>query len=431
MIEDIVPPKQAGRQPGPSGPDTHSDQGQISSQDNNTVQPVAQKGVLPLEPTLNNQQNSTLPQSSEISSSKPTLPSKKPFWKKRKFIIAVLVVLVLAGAVTALMLKKDPPVTQKTAVQQKTAPAPQPTVITSPLSGVPVSAGLEKRPVTAIMLENSLDARPQSGLRDAGVVFEAIAEGGITRFLALYQEGQPTYIGPVRSLRPYYLDWAAPFDAPIAHVGGSLDSLNQIRNPGEGLKDLDQFTNPGTFRRIPQRVAPHNVYTGFDHLNVLLHAKGFNSSSFKPFDRKKEQPSPAAPFKKINFTLSGFYYNVHYDYDPAANTYLRSEGGKPHVDTTSAADPSPYQLRPKVVMALVMPYSYGAANDGFRSTYNTYGSGKLFLFQDGTSTEGTWTKPNRKTQFSFTDATGKPLTLNPGQTWITIVSAPTGVTAGP
>jgi hypothetical protein len=104
------------------------------------------------------------------------------------------------------------------------------------------------------MIENSPDARPQSGLQDAGVVVEAIAEGGITRFLTLFQESQPQYIGPVRSLRPYYIDFAAPFQAGIAHVGGSPEALSRVRNGS--YRDLDQFFNSAYFSRISARPAP-------------------------------------------------------------------------------------------------------------------------------------------------------------------------------
>ena len=107
------------------------------------------------------------------------------------------------------------------------------------------------------MIENSPDARPQSGLKAAGVVYEAIAEGGITRFMALYQTSKPELIGPVRSLRMYYLDWFAPYSASIAHVGGSLNALTEARS-GK-YRDLDQFFNSQTYWRASDRYAPHNV----------------------------------------------------------------------------------------------------------------------------------------------------------------------------
>ncbi|HEY5695624.1 MAG TPA: DUF3048 domain-containing protein, partial [Candidatus Saccharimonadales bacterium] len=114
------------------------------------------------------------------------------------------------------------------AAKPKPKPAP---VYYSPLTGEKVAdQAATLMPVTAIMIENSPDARPQSGIKQAGVVFEAIAEGGITRFLTLHQQDKPQMIGPVRSLRMYYVDWLAPFNASVAHVGGSLFALNEVRN---------------------------------------------------------------------------------------------------------------------------------------------------------------------------------------------------------
>src|SRR5581483_7848643 len=140
-----------------------------------------------------------------------------------------------------------------------------PTTVASPLTGVQVAPALAARPVTGIMIENSDFARPQSGLQDAGVVYEAIAEAGITRFLALYQDSSPQYIGPVRSLRPYYIDFAAPFQASIVHVGGSPDALSEVKSGG--FRNLDEFYNGDYFTRISARDAPHNVYTSFAELD--------------------------------------------------------------------------------------------------------------------------------------------------------------------
>lgn len=314
------------------------------------------------------------------------------------------------------------PNAQGVVVTKKPAQAPKPTTEASRLTGVQVAPELNKRPVTGIMIENSPDARPQSGLNDAGVVYEAVAEGGITRFLALFQEAQPSYIGPVRSVRPYYLDFLMPFDASIAHVGGAPQALADIKS--FGVKDLDQFYNSAAYTRITQRYAPHNVYTSFANLDALNTSKGFISSSFTGFVRKKEAATPQPTAKSINFAISSLLYNVHYDYDAATNSYKRSEGGKPHTDEKSGA-----QLSPKVVIALVM--SRGIASDGQHTDYGDVGSGHMYVFQDGTLTEGTWSKADRRAQFSFTDASGKPLQLNPGQTWITLVDNTGSVTYAP
>lgn len=354
--------------------------------------------------------------------------AKKPwykfhFTKKQWIIVAIAGVLLIGGGVGAYFafFKKDKPAP----VVKKEAPKPEPpkpTTEPSTLTGLTVPLAINKLPVTGVMIENSPDARPQSGLKDAGVVFEAVAEGGITRFLALFQhDGVPDYIGPVRSVRPYYLDYVQGFDGAIAHVGGSPDALAQIKS--QGVKDLDQFYNSAAYRRVSNRYAPHNVYTSMANLLDLQKKKNF-SSTYTGFPRKAEKASAAPTAKTIDFDISSFLYNAHFDYDVTTNSYKRSEGGKPHVDEKGAA-----QLNPKVVVAIVVPK--GVASDGIHTTYQNIGAGKAYVFQDGTVTEGTWSKATAKTQISFKDAAGAAIALNPGQTWISLVDQPTDVVFKP
>jgi hypothetical protein len=298
----------------------------------------------------------------------------------------------------------------------KPKPKPPPTAA-SPLTGLAVDPALTKRPVTGIMIENSPDARPQSGLQDAGVVYEAIAEGGITRFLALFQESTPQYIGPVRSLRPYYIDFAAPFQASIVHVGGSPDALSEVRNGN--YRDLDQFFNGAYFTRISARPAPHNVYTSFAKLDALNQSKGYTSSLFTGWPRKADKKIAVPTAKTIDLSISSPLYYAHYDYDPATNTYLRSEGGAPHLNLVSSTDKGGVRLQPKVAIALVMDYSL--ASDGKHSVYGDTGNGTAYIFQDGGVTVGAWQKGDTTSQIEFQDASGQPLKLNAGQTWLTLV----------
>lgn len=327
--------------------------------------------------------------------------------------------LILVGAwltVYFLVIKESPEPISNTVTKVKAAPPPKPITVEAPLTGIQIDPSLAKRPVTGIMVENSLDARPQSGLQDAGVVYEAIAEGGITRFIGLFQDTRPQYIGPVRSLRPYYIDFATPWDASIAHVGGSPEALSQIRSGG---KDLDQFFNSGSYWRQSSRVAPHNVYTSFDKLDALNQAKGYATSAPKGWKHKKDAPLKTPTAKTIDIAISSFYFNSHYDYDAASNSYLRSEGGKPHIVTTSAADGKGQQLNPKIVIALVM--SYGIESDGHHSQYGVTGNGNVYIFQDGGVTQGTWSKADRASQFDFKDSAGNEIALNAGQAWVVAV----------
>jgi hypothetical protein len=297
------------------------------------------------------------------------------------------------------------------------------TTVPSTLTGVQVDPSTNLRPVTGIMIENSLDSRPQSGLGEAGVVFEAIAEGGITRFLALFQDTAPNSVGPVRSARPYYIQWALGFDATYAHVGGSPEALANIK--AWGVKDLDQFRNSSAYQRLSSREAPHNVYTGIPALNKLEASKGFTSSTYTGFARDlKEKPAKVPTAQTISLDISGPSYNVRYNYNPATNSYNRFMAGAPHVDANNNA-----QISPKVVIGLIT--SYGIQSDGKHSVYGVIGSGQASIFQNGTVQEVTWTKTDAKTQIKFTDANGAEVKLAPGKTWITALGSKADLTYAP
>ncbi|MDL2362773.1 MAG: DUF3048 domain-containing protein [Patescibacteria group bacterium] len=344
---------------------------------------------------------------------------------RKKWIIGSALVLLFSFMTGAVAFKFAPkPVAQaeKPAITVKKKVAPKPVPITSTLSGLPVDASVNQRHVTGVMIENSLAARPQSGLSQASVVFEAIAEGGITRFLALFQDTTPEDVGPIRSARPYYEQWALGFDAAYAHVGGSPAALANIKE--WGVKDLDQFANGGSYHRITSRPAPHNVYTSIAALQALEASKGYTTSTFTGFPRKPDAAVKQPNAKAITMNISGPAYNVHYDYNAATNSYGRVMAGVAHLDAAGNT-----QIAPKVVIGLIMPYSLEA--DGYHSAYNTIGTGAAYIFQDGIATIGQWNKAANNAQFTFTDAAGKPILLNPGQTWITALRGTNEITYTP
>ena len=303
---------------------------------------------------------------------------------------------------------------------------PPPAKFYSELTGLEVEEALSNRPVTSIMIENSIDARPQSSLSEAGIVFEAIAEGGITRFLALYQEAQPADIGPVRSARPYYVEWAAGFDAGYVHSGGSNEAIALIG--ALGVEDMDHGRNSSFFDRVSHRFAPHNVFTSMARLDQLRESRGFSTSSdFEGFARYRdgdEKPAGRDGATKIEFDISSFNYNTSYTYDTENNYYPRSMAGTAHVDNGNGS-----QVSPNVVVALIT--TFGKHADGVHSQYGVLGSGEVYVFQDGTIEKGTWEKVDKKEPLKFKKTNGEPLKLNPGRTWITAIQSGDRVTYTP
>ncbi len=335
--------------------------------------------------------------------------------KKLAIILGVAGVLVIGGgAVGAFYLFNQKPV-ENAQVAEIPAPEPEPEPIKyySPLTGSLVAnEDATKQAVTAVMIENSPSARPQSGIKDSGVVFEAVAEGGITRFLVVYQEQKPQLVGPVRSVRMYYVDWAAAFNASIAHIGGSAAALKEVRNGS--YRDIDQFFNASTYWRATDRYAPHNVYTSFEKLDALNAKKGYTTSAFTGFTRKDSSASTTPNATSVSVTVSSPNYNSTYTYNAQTNTYDRSLGGQPHLDREGG------QISPRVVIAMRVNQST-VLEDGYRTEINAIGSGTAYIFQDGTVQEVTWSKPSKTAQITFKDAEGKDVPLARGQTWITAV----------
>jgi hypothetical protein len=424
MIDDVRPPERRQRPkpkvieplPKPDRPSIH-ELAKAEDPTFETPEQVAVHDTPAAAPIIGHHENGD-----NKAAKHPWYKLQRPLSRRQKIIGAVIIV-VLAfgiGATWTLTHHKRAVIAQKPPKKATHKIVPQ--TIYSNLTGLPITdASLNSKPVTAVMVENSIDARPQSGLSQAGIVFEAVAEGGVTRFMALYQDTTPTNVGPIRSARPYYVQWAMGFDAAYAHVGGSPDALSDISS--WGVKDMNQFSNGGSYHRVSSRPAPHNVYTGIDTLNQLESKKGF-ASTYTPLARKKQAASKAPTASSIDLKLSGYTYDPHYDYNAATNSYNRSEAGQAQTDANTNT-----QLSPKVVVAIVVPEKQGAldSSGAYYSDYNPIGSGTAYIFQDGAVTTGQWNKASNSGTLTFTDSTGKPLPLNPGQTWITAVTSTSGV----
>ncbi len=359
-----------------------------------------------------------------ILDNSPPKSKKHKLWPptKKQLIIggSILAVILIVGGGLTYMALRHKPITANIPVAKapaKPKPKPASNTVASTLTGLQVPPADNNRPITAVMIENTTYARPQAGLSQAGVVFEALTEGGITRFMALFQDQLPTFVGPVRSARPYFIDWSMGFDAPYAHAGGSPQALSYIQS--QKVKNLDYMYYPNYYTRISSRPAPHNLYTNIVNL-VSLEAKlGWTSSTFTGWPRKADSPSKSPNATNINFNPSYSTYNVSYSYNAQTDSYERDEAGAAQTDANTGQ-----QLNPKVVIGLIVPWSQGSldSSGAYYSTYQDIGSGKAYVFQDGTLTVGQWSKSSPTAALTFTNSAGQPLKLNAGQTWITALA---------
>ena len=308
-------------------------------------------------------------------------------------------------------------------------------------------------PAYCIQTPNGTDgARPQAGLTQAGVIFEAIAESGITRFAAVYQNPSSAVIGPIRSLRIYYLQWDTPFDCTIVHAGGSGDALAAVAN---GYKDLSEdysYMYRGTYGGRLW----NNLFTTAADLEKYSSDHNYTSSNIKGFARLKPEESERARIdalaaEKLNITkpakgdtselkpavtnislnLGGWAdFNVKYQYDTASDKYLRSYGsGVAHEvynclnENLGERNPedvySLVQMAPSVVVAMVV--NERRASDNYHEDIDVIGTGDAYVFQNGTAVKGTWKKSSKDEQIAFLDGDGSEIRLAPGQTFVTAV----------
>lgn len=355
-----------------------------------------------------------------------------------------------SSALSNIVTSPVPTPTQKTGKKVKTMFDPTlPRTEACPLNGVLYSkqqqSWWEKHRPLGMMIENHQQARPQSGLSFADVIYEAVAEGGITRFLAMYycQDADP--VGPIRSARVYFLSFVSEYgDFPLyTHVGGAnmpgpADALSQISQFGwTAYNDLNQFSiGFPTFWRDYDRLGrttdtEHTMYSTTTKLwnfaaksrkltNVDEDGKQWDEK-FVPYTFKEDAPLSQRPTKQnvgITFWEGYAQYAVDWTFDRETNMYKRGHKGAAQIDNNTDE-----QLTAKAVVVLFMQESN--ANDGYENNahllYKTQGTGKAIVFMDGKRTDGTWRKESKTARTILLDNAGSPIQFNKGTLWFSIV----------
>lgn len=303
----------------------------------------------------------------------------------------------------------------------------------------------EKQRPMAIMIENHLDARPQSGINEADIVYESVAEGGITRFMAVFycdSSAQDLIVGPVRSARTYFLDWASEYGKyPLyVHVGGGntpnkANALGQIKDYGwYGGNDLNQFGLSikecwRDYNRLGHQAATeHTMYCSTSKLLDVANKRGYTSNDpkgdswLKYFTPWKFGATPdggtGKPATNISFDFwkDFFQYTVKWDYDSASKTYLRSTGGSAHIDR----DTNKQLATGTIILQFVT--ETGPIDEEKHMLYGTIGSGNAIIFSQGQAFTATWSKKSRLDRTIFKDAKGKDFQFVPGKIWVEILS---------
>ena len=367
-------------------------------------------------------------------------------------IVGIIAMLIGLGCIIYALLK---PKVEAEAINYPLVPSKNDSNETySDLTGLPLSdASLKNSPIYCVQVPNGTDgARPQAGLDEAGVIFEAIAEAGITRFAAIFQNPTSAVTGPIRSLRLYYLEWDTPFDCTIVHAGGADDALSAVSSGG--YSDLSEdynymyrgtygtrlwnnlFTNPANLARFSNnsgktsssaqgftRMTPEE--SNKSRIDNLVAEK---LSITTPTDKNTSELTPKVTNINLNFGSSAIF-NVNYEYDANSNTYRRNYGIGPHQIYTcpdeDLGERNPEDvcelttMSPSTIVAMIV--SERRASDNYHEDITTIGSGDAYIFQNGTAVQGKWNKQSRNDQIKFTDSEGNEIKLAPGQTFVSAI----------
>ena len=304
------------------------------------------------------------------------------------------------------------------------------------LSGVATTPELAHRYPIAVMLDDSPSARPQAGLAAASIVWQAPVEGGIPRYMAVYQGQDAGSIGPVRSARLYFVRWAAEWTAVYLHAGGPPPLKAFLR----GSQKLVLNADGKATRRVTFRRAPHNLYTEGTRLRTWAERNLKATSDRLPYD--PATPGVLQPFRDAaavaergkdggSIAITYTSERVGYLYDQATNTWLRTVDGRPHFDAGNGANRgggakgAGPRIAPTTVVVMLVPIRVSSSITGpalGRLEADSIGSNKAWIFADGKLVTGRWVKKDAKSRTRFVDAAGAEIVLPRGQIFVQVVS---------
>lgn len=338
---------------------------------------------------------------------------KKFFSSKRNRIIVICIsLLIIIGIVTGLYLlkpvkKEEPPKKKKT----------KPKVIEKLKI---VDEDSNKRPI-AIMIDNNVGSSSHIGLQEAYITYEIVVEGGLSRMMAIYKDKETPEIGPVRSSRHYFLDYALESDCIYTHYGWSPFAENDIKLLGvnnlNGLYDNIPFWRSNNYR------SPHNVFTSIAKIYEASDKKGYRKESndwkllnyqIKDYnlEEKYQEDSNVITANQVSFNYlasqsRSFTYNVENKY------YLRTMNNEPHIDANTKEQ---YHYKNLILMKV---NNFTLDNEG-RQDLDTVGTGEGFYVTNGHAIPIQWSKSarNAKTQYIYKD---EEININDGNTFIEIV----------
>lgn len=281
--------------------------------------------------------------------------------------------------------------------------------------------------LVAVMIENNYEAWPLSGLAAATIVYEAPVEGGIPRFMVIYPaDADVKEVGPVRSARPYYLDWLSEYGQTMyLHVGGSPEALDRIDN--YKLFSVDEFYRERYFWRSSKRPRPHNTYTSSRLWQKALgdYGKYYDEAPYQGWRFETAALAPCAPGTLATSTLlcverirldfaHAPVYHVSWVYNSSTQRYTRYQAGERQTDSDGLAIAADTIIVQRVRAVTL--------DEIGRKQIDTIGTGEVLVFRNGRLTKGIWKKESRESRTQFYDQAGELIPLQPGSIWVEVLA---------
>ncbi len=292
----------------------------------------------------------------------------------------------------------------------------------NPFTGLYIDKVIANRRPVAVVINNLHKAKPQSGIGQADIIYEVLAEGDITRLIAIFKDFNSEKIGPVRSTRHYFLDFALDNNAIFVHHGGSPQGYNELRRLG--INNLDGMREANTFWRDSERIKKagmyeHSSYTSAENILRDSEAKGYkmeNSNTLSPFMfyNEQTQPKDGISADEITIPFSDAYTTV-FKYDKEKSTYLKFQGEDKHIDEETGE-----QLEVSNVIIQNVDMHVISGDDAGRREVKLIGSGEGYIATGGKYTPIKWEKASEQSPTMWYDEFGYKLQLNKGKTWICV-----------
>ncbi|MEC7916479.1 MAG: DUF3048 domain-containing protein [Actinomycetota bacterium] len=301
---------------------------------------------------------------------------------------------------------------------EQTSEEPSETETLAPFRGVPINPEDLLSPRLALKIDNAPTALPQEGLQDADIVFEELVEGGLTRFLAVFQSKIPEFVGPIRSGRSTDIPLLMPFDGALFGWSGSNWAFRKLLET-VAITDVGLYRNPSTYWRQSERPSPSNLWVRSSQLVEQAGSDPLPPEPLWPFESSKQaNAEPTRPIEGIEVDWGST--KVSYRWDTKRKAWKRVQNGNTHTAVDAEGDEVALAQQNVIIQFTKYVLTNEEDANGSRIPLGqvSEGSGTAWILKNGGIVEGRWSKANITVHAEFVDQAGRAIAMSPGSTWI-------------